>query len=79
MKMKPDSYTDNLSRAELVVEVQRLRKHNRQLFQETKRAKHNALVLAEVVQAMRDKEPPNNRGLFDKLADKLTGAPHHDR
>ncbi|MGY0559731.1 hypothetical protein ACW7G2_03275 [Luteimonas sp. A277] len=72
MKMKPDNFTDTLSRAELVEEVERLRTHNRRLFQETKRAKHNAMVLAEVVQGMRNKESPRNRGLLDKLAENLT-------
>lgn len=79
MKMKPDRYTDELSRAELVEEVERLRRHNRQLFQETKKAKHNAQVLAEVIRGMRDKDnSPRNRGLFDKLAEKLTITRNHN-
>ncbi|MEN1924811.1 hypothetical protein [Luteimonas qiangzhengi] len=79
MKMKPDRYTDELSRAELVEEVERLRRHNRHLFFETKTAKHNAQVLAEVVRGMRDKDnSPRNRGLLDKLAEKLTVTRNHD-
>lgn len=79
MKMKPDRYTDEMTRADLVEEVERLRRHNRQLFQETKTAKHNAQVLAEVVRGMRDKDnSPRNRGLFDKLAEKLTVTRNHD-
>lgn len=77
--MKPDRYTDDMTRADLVEEVQRLRTHNRKLFREVKNAKHSARVLAEVVQGMRDKDSPRNRGLLDKLADKLTGANHNDR
>lgn len=79
MKMKPDSYTYEMTRSELVEEVERLRRHNRRMLGEVKQAKYNAQVLAEVVQGMRDKESPRNRGLFDRLAEKLTGAPHHDR